>query len=39
MAVMKSVDAVMVGFGWTGASSPTNSTKAGLNVIALERGP
>ena len=33
-----SVDAVLVGFGWTGAIMGMELTDAGLNVLALERG-
>ena len=36
---LKDVDAVMVGLGWTGAIMARELTKAGLNVVALERGP
>lgn len=32
------VDAVLVGFGWTGAILAKELTDAGLNVVALERG-
>jgi gluconate 2-dehydrogenase alpha chain len=32
------VDAVLVGFGWTGAIMGMELTDAGLNVLALERG-
>jgi gluconate 2-dehydrogenase alpha chain len=32
------VDAVLVGFGWTGAIMGMELTDAGLNVVALERG-
>jgi gluconate 2-dehydrogenase alpha chain len=39
MAIKKDkVDAVMVGFGWTGAIMAMELTEAGLNVLALERG-
>lgn len=37
--VMKKVDAVVVGFGWTGAIMSKELTEAGLRVVALERGP
>ncbi|AZF34875.1 Gluconate 2-dehydrogenase, membrane-bound, flavoprotein [Pseudomonas sp. R4-39-08] len=37
--IMKKVDAVIVGFGWTGAIMAKELTEAGLNVVALERGP
>lgn len=36
---MKHVDAVIVGFGWTGAIMAKELTDAGLSVVALERGP
>ena len=32
------VDAVLVGFGWTGAIMGMELTGAGLKVVALERG-
>jgi gluconate 2-dehydrogenase alpha chain len=35
----KRVDAVIVGFGWTGAILAKELTEAGLQVVALERGP
>src|SRR5580700_3172680 len=35
---MKSVDAVMVGMGWTGAIMARELSKAGLTVVGLERG-
>ncbi|WJF89174.1 GMC family oxidoreductase [Paraburkholderia bonniea] len=35
----KPVDAVLVGFGWTGAIMAMELAEAGLNVVALERGP
>jgi gluconate 2-dehydrogenase alpha chain len=39
MAIRKDkVDAVMVGFGWTGAIMAMELADAGLNVLALERG-
>lgn len=34
----KPVDAVLVGFGWTGAIMGMELAEAGLNVLALERG-
>jgi gluconate 2-dehydrogenase alpha chain len=34
----KPVDAVIVGFGWTGAIMAAELCEAGLNVVALERG-
>lgn len=36
---LKPVDAVIVGFGWTGAIMGQQLCDAGLNVVALERGP
>jgi gluconate 2-dehydrogenase alpha chain len=36
---MKSVDAVIIGYGWTGAILAKTLTDAGLSVVALERGP
>ena len=36
---LKPVDAVMVGFGWTGAIMSQQLCDAGLNVVGLERGP
>jgi choline dehydrogenase-like flavoprotein len=36
---LKPVDAVIVGFGWTGAIAAKTLVDAGLSVIALERGP
>ncbi len=38
MITLKPVDAVLVGFGWTGAIMGMELTEAGLNVLALERG-
>ncbi|WP_188590087.1 GMC family oxidoreductase, partial [Achromobacter denitrificans] len=39
MAIKKEkVDAVLVGFGWTGAILGQELTEAGLHVLALERG-
>lgn len=39
MAIKKDkVDAVLVGFGWTGAIMGQELTDAGLDVLALERG-
>ncbi|MGE5477939.1 MAG: GMC family oxidoreductase [Bacteroidales bacterium] len=35
---MKAVDAVIVGFGWTGAIFAKELTDSGLSVVALERG-
>ena len=32
-------DVVLVGFGWTGAIYAEKLTAAGLEVLALERGP
>lgn len=36
---LKPVDAVIVGYGWTGAIMAKTLSDAGLNVVALERGP
>lgn len=36
---LKEVDAVMVGMGWTGSIMARELTKAGLQVLGLERGP
>src|SRR6266566_4557675 len=36
---LKEVDAVMVGMGWTGSIMARELTRAGLNVVGLERGP
>ncbi len=38
VTTLKSVDAVLVGFGWTGAIMGQQLCDAGLNVVALERG-
>lgn len=35
---LPAVDAVIVGFGWTGAIMGQELTDAGLNVVAIERG-
>jgi len=35
----KPVDAVVIGYGWTGAIMAKTLTDAGLSVVALERGP
>lgn len=35
---LKAVDAVIVGLGWSGSIMARELTKAGLNVVALERG-
>ena len=35
---LKEVDAVIIGMGWTGAIMARELTKAGLNVVGLERG-
>lgn len=35
---LKEVDAVLVGMGWTGSIMARELSKAGLNVVALERG-
>jgi choline dehydrogenase-like flavoprotein len=36
---LKPVDAVIVGMGWAGSIMAHELTRAGLNVIGLERGP
>ena len=36
---LKAADAVIIGYGWTGAILAKTLTDAGLHVIALERGP
>ena len=36
---LPSTDVVIIGLGWTGAILAEQLTKAGLNVIAIERGP
>src|SRR5258705_13326778 len=36
--IMKAVDAVMVGMGWSGSIMARELTKAGLSVVGLERG-
>ncbi|MGC8524306.1 MAG: GMC family oxidoreductase [Acidibrevibacterium sp.] len=36
---LKPVDAVIIGFGWSGALLAEALSRAGLSVIALERGP
>jgi gluconate 2-dehydrogenase alpha chain len=38
MATLKSVDAVMIGFGFTGGILANELTKKGYNVVGLERG-
>ena len=38
VTVLKEVDAVVVGMGWTGSILARELTKAGMNVIRLERG-
>jgi gluconate 2-dehydrogenase alpha chain len=38
VTTLKPIDAVLVGFGWTGAIMGQQLCDAGLNVIALERG-
>jgi gluconate 2-dehydrogenase alpha chain len=37
--LLKPVDAVVIGFGWTGSIMAKTLTDAGLSVAALERGP
>ncbi|QUS37016.1 GMC family oxidoreductase [Falsirhodobacter algicola] len=39
MAVKPQTDAVIIGMGWTGSILAKQLTDAGLNVVALERGP
>lgn len=40
MAIKKpEIDAVVVGLGWVGSILAAELTEAGLNVVALERGP
>ncbi|MFK3740874.1 GMC family oxidoreductase [Massilia sp. TN1-12] len=36
---MKPVDAVIIGYGWTGSIMAKELTDAGLSVVVLERGP
>src|ERR1700693_505774 len=36
--LLKEVDAVVIGVGWTGSIMARELTKAGLNVVGLERG-
>ncbi|EWY42442.1 GMC family oxidoreductase [Skermanella stibiiresistens SB22] len=36
---LNEVDVVLVGMGWTGSIMARELSKAGLNVVALERGP
>ena len=36
---LKEIDAVVIGVGWTGSILARELTKAGLNVVGLERGP
>ncbi|HTW84984.1 MAG TPA: GMC family oxidoreductase [Candidatus Sulfotelmatobacter sp.] len=38
MATLPAVDAVMVGFGWTGGIIANELLKAGVKVVGLERG-
>src|ERR1700686_829489 len=35
---LREVDAVVIGMGWTGSILARELTKAGLNVVGLERG-
>src|SRR3954462_3219359 len=37
--LMPKKDAVIIGLGWTGALLAQQLTEAGLNVVAIERGP
>ncbi len=39
VTTLKSVDVVLVGFGWTGAIMGQQFVDQGLSVLALERGP
>jgi gluconate 2-dehydrogenase alpha chain len=39
MKPVKPVDAVIIGYGWTGAIMAKELTDAGLSVVVLERGP
>lgn len=36
---LSKLDAVIVGFGWTGSIAAKGLVDAGLGVVALERGP
>jgi choline dehydrogenase-like flavoprotein len=36
--MLKEVDAVVIGVGWTGSIMARELTRAGLNVVGLERG-
>src|ERR1700735_4886500 len=38
MITLKETDAVVIGVGWTGSIMARQLTKAGLNVVGLERG-
>src|SRR5215467_8267169 len=38
VTVLKEVDAVVIGMGWTGSILSRELTKVGLNVVGLERG-
>jgi gluconate 2-dehydrogenase alpha chain len=38
MITLKETDAVVIGMGWTGSILARELTKAGLNVVGLERG-
>jgi gluconate 2-dehydrogenase alpha chain len=38
VTVLKEVDAVVVGMGWTGSILSRELTKAGMTVVGLERG-
>lgn len=38
VTTLKEVDAVVIGVGWTGSILARELTKAGLNVVGLERG-
>ena len=36
--MLKETDAVVIGVGWTGSILARELTKAGLNIVGLERG-
>ena len=38
VTILKEVDAVVIGMGWTGSILSRELTKAGLKVVGLERG-
>ena len=37
--ILPKKDAVIIGLGWTGSILAQQLTDAGLNVVAIERGP